>query len=62
MAELGDKLWNDPEFGPPDDESEDPAKLSLYYNGEAPRGYVKPESIHWWRPDLSEAEFMKGGL
>jgi len=38
MASLGEKLWDDPEFGPMNEE--DPAKLCLYFNGEAPRGYV----------------------
>ena len=58
LAEIGkDGVWDDPDFGPPKGKPEDPAKMSLYFNGEAPKGYVKPEQIVWMRPD-PKAKFI----
>jgi hypothetical protein len=48
--------FKDPDFGPHSNDPEDPAAECLYYTGDAPRGYIRPDNIHWRRPD-EEAEF-----
>ena len=43
----------DPDFGPKDEKGTDldGSKMSLYFTGEPPKGYVKPEDIVWLRPE-----------
>lgn len=45
-----DKFY-DVEFGPKDENDEKGSKMSLYSNGTAPPGYIKPEQIWWIRPE-----------
>jgi hypothetical protein len=43
----------DTHFGPKDEEGKDMIgnKMSLYFNGDPPTGYCKPEEISWLRPE-----------
>ena len=42
----------DNDFGPNDEDGKDMdgSKYSLYFSGEGPVGYCKPEDIVWLRP------------
>lgn len=51
------KIYFDTEFGPKDKNDFEGSKMSLYANGEAPPGYIKPEQIDWLYPkDYADGE------
>ena len=51
----GEKFF-DKEFGPKNDKDEIGNRMSLYSDGNAPPGYIKPDQIWWIRPE----EFVRG--
>lgn len=69
---VAEKLYNatpegkdfiDMDFGPKNDDDTDGNKFALYFNGEAPRGYMNPDNVSWVNPDeyVDDPVFMKDG-
>lgn len=66
QCERSGELWDDPDFGPTEDDPH--GAKSLYYTGETPRGHVEVEEITWERPEVylardeekPETGFVKG--
>ena len=56
--------WVDLDFGPKDDKDVNGNRLSLYFNGEGPKGYRKADDIIWLRPEDycdERAQFIDDG-
>jgi len=51
-----DEKFFDKDFGPKDENDEDGNKLSLYFNGQGPRGYAPAENVMWMRPEEYASE------